>query len=83
MIICKIYFGSTHILFIWKRFFEKNPAVPELLGLDADEILMTSLLFLMTSHFQAWACPFQKYVILTRSFFFNFLQKFGFYHFQL
>ena len=39
-----MYFGSTHILFIWKRFFEKNPTVPEPLD---------PLLFLMTLHFRA------------------------------
>ena len=40
-------------MFIWKRFFEKNPTVPEPFGLDEDETLMTSLLFLMTLHFRA------------------------------
>ena len=52
-IICTVYFGSTHILFIWKPFFEKNPTVPEPLGLDENETLMTLLLFLMTLHFRA------------------------------
>ena len=53
MIICKVYFGSTHILFIWKRFFEKSQTVSEPLCLDEDETLMTSLLFLMPSHCRA------------------------------
>ena len=53
VIICKFYFGSTHILFIWKRFFEKNPTVPKPLGMDEDETLMTSLLFSMTLHFRS------------------------------
>ena len=44
-IICQVYFGSMQFLFIWSRFFEKNPTVPEPLGLDEDETLMTSLLF--------------------------------------
>ena len=48
-----MYFGSTHILFIWKPFFEKNPTVPEPLGVAEDETLMTLLLFLMTLHFRA------------------------------
>ena len=38
---------------MWKRFYEKNPTIPEPLGLDEDETLMTSLLFLMTLHFRA------------------------------
>ena len=41
------------LICMWKRFFEKNPTIPEPLVLDEDETLMTSLLFLMTLHFRA------------------------------
>ena len=53
----------------------KNPTVPEVLGLDEDKTLMTSLLCFDDVILSGWTCPFQKYIILTRSYFCNFLKK--------
>ena len=47
--------------------------VPEPLGLEEDETLMTSLLFLMTSHFRAGHTLSKHIIILTRLYIFNFL----------
>ena len=77
-IICKVYFGSTHILFIWKRFFKKNPTVPETLGLDEMKFWWRRCWFWSDVTLSGWTCPFQKYIILPRSYFLIFFKNSGF-----